>query len=287
MKRILLLPLALVAALLVATAAGADTKTVQITGAGFSPKATTITVGDTVTWHNADNSAHQVVANNGSFASPVLKADETWSHTFTQNGKVNYHDSQATTHTGSVNVTGTAPDVTLSPNASTITYGNDTTLSGAVSNKLANQPVTLTSQPFGTSAQSSASATKTTEAHGAFSFDVSPSIQTTYQAHWLTATSSPVTVNVAPRVGFGRSGRLYTAKVTSDISYRGHFVWVQRRGTFGGWTSMKRVVLGSGSRAVFTLRLRHGRNTLRLFLPAGQAGAGYVSSMSRLLFVRR
>ena len=77
MKRILLVPLALVAALLVATAAGADTKTVQITGGGFTPKATTIAIGDTVTWHNADTSAHQVVANNGSFASPVLKPDET------------------------------------------------------------------------------------------------------------------------------------------------------------------------------------------------------------------
>jgi hypothetical protein len=41
MKRILLLPLALFAALVVAASAGADTKTVQITKNGFVPSATT------------------------------------------------------------------------------------------------------------------------------------------------------------------------------------------------------------------------------------------------------
>jgi len=68
MKRLLMLPLALVATLVVAASAGADTKTVQITKSGFTPAATTITVGDTVTWHNADSANHQVVANDGSFA---------------------------------------------------------------------------------------------------------------------------------------------------------------------------------------------------------------------------
>src|SRR5205814_10448091 len=104
MKRMLLLPLALLAAMLVATAAGADTKTVQITKSGFTPTATTITVGDTVTWHNADTANHQVVANDGSFASPVLKPSENFSFTFQQAGKDNYHDDQATTNKGSVTV---------------------------------------------------------------------------------------------------------------------------------------------------------------------------------------
>ena len=47
MKRMLLLPLALFATLVVAAPAGADTKTVQITKSGFTPTATTINVGDT------------------------------------------------------------------------------------------------------------------------------------------------------------------------------------------------------------------------------------------------
>ena len=81
--------------------------------------------------------------------------------------------------------------------------------------------------------------------------------------------------------------RRYVAKVTSDLGYGGHWVLVQRRNALGGWHSVKRVFLGSSSRAVFRMRLPHGRSVLRLFLPESQAGAGYVSGLSHLLFVRR
>jgi plastocyanin len=285
MKRILLLPLALLATLVVVASAGAETKTVQITKAGFTPTATTITVGDTVTWHNADTANHQVVANDGSFASPVLKPDESFSFTFQKAGKVNYHDALATSQRGSVTVSAPAASVTLSAAAQTVTYGISTRLSGTVTNQLVNEPVTLTSQPFGKGIQSLA--TTTTQANGAFTFGVSPTIQTEYRAHWRTTNSNPVTINVAPRVGFGLSGRLYVAKVTSDLTYGGHWVLVQRRNVLGGWHSVKRVFLNDNSRAVFRLRLPHGRSVLRLVLPSSQAGQGYVQGLSRLLAVRR
>jgi hypothetical protein len=95
-----------------------------------------------------------------------------------------------------------------------------------------------------------------------------------------------VTVNVAPRVGFGLSGRLFIAKVTSDLNYGGHFVWVQRHSSLFGWINIKRVYLGSTSRATFGLRLRHGLTTLRLVFPLSQAGDGYVAGLSRTMFVR-
>jgi plastocyanin len=287
MKRMLLLPLAMLATLVVVASAGADTKTVQITTGGFTPASTTITVGDTVTWRNADTANHQVVANDGSFASPVLKTGETYSFTFQKAGKVTYHDAFATTHRGTVTVNAPTPppaNVTLSSDLSTVVYGNSTTLSGAVTNQLANESVTLTAQPLGKGTQSIDTAT--TQTNGMFSFDVSPTIKTSYQAHWKTVDSPPVTVNVAPRVGFGRSGSLYVARVTSDLGYGGHFVWVQKRTSFG-WTSLKRVFLGGNSRAVFRVKLRHGRSVLRLFLPQSQAGAGYVQSTSRMLVVFR
>ena len=285
MKRILLLPLALLATLVVVASAGADTKTVQITKSGFTPTATTVTVGDTVTWHNADTANHQVVANDGSFASPVLKPNESYSFTFQKAGKVNYHDALATTNKGSVTVNAPAASVTLSAAAQTVTYGNSTRVSGTVTNQLVNEPVTLTSQPFGKGIQSLA--TTTTQANGAFTFGVSPTIQTEYQAHWRTTNSNPVTINVAPRVGFGLSGRLYVAKVTSDLTYGGHWVLVQRRNVLGGWHSVKRVFLNGNSRAAFRVRLPHGRSVLRLVLPQSQAGQGYVQGLSRLLVVRR
>jgi plastocyanin len=285
MKRILLIPLALVATLVVVAAAGADTKTVQIVKSGFTPSATTVTVGDSVTWRNADTVNHQVVANDGSFASPVLKPGDSFSQTFSKAEKLSYHDSLFTSKKGTVTVNAPAASVTLQAGASTIVYGNSTMVSGAVTNQLTNEPVTLTSQPYGKGTQSIA--TTMTSANGAFSFPVSPTIQTSYQAHWRTVGSSSVSVNVAPRVGFGQSGRLYTAKVTSDIGYGGHYVWVQRKAPYGSFRNVKRIYLGSASRAVFRVTIPKGRSVLRLVLPADQAGAGYVQGLSRLIAVKR
>ncbi|HEX3226670.1 MAG TPA: cupredoxin domain-containing protein [Gaiellaceae bacterium] len=285
MKRMLLLPLALVATLVVAAASGAATKTVQITGAGFTPTATTVSVGDSVTWHNADNANHQVVANDGSFASPVLKPGDTYTQTFNASGKTNYHDALATKHTGSVTVTAPAANVTLTAATQTIVYGSSTKVSGAVTNQLSNEPVTLTSQPYGKGTQSIAS--QATGANGSFAFGVSPTIQTSYQAHWKTTASPSVTINVAPRVGFGLRGRLYIAKVTSDLNYAGHFVLVQKRNAIGTWKTLKRVYLGGNSNAAFRLHLARGRTVLRLALPESQAGAGYVQGISHLMPVFR
>jgi plastocyanin len=288
MKRLLVAALALVAVVCVAAAAGAATTSVQITAAGFTPKTAQINAGDTVTWHNADTAVHQVVANNGSFASPVLKSGESWSHTFTAAGNVNYRDSQATKNAGTVSVQGAAPQVTLTSDGNTVTYrsGQTVTLSGTINNGAANEQVTLSSQGYGQTAAQASQTTKTTTANGAFEFTVSPSRQTIYTVKWKNATSYPVTIDVAPRVGFGRVGRNYLARVTSEIPYRGHFVFVQRHTAFG-WKSIKHVMLGSGSRALFNVKLPHGRSVLRLFLSTQQAGPGYVASASRMLAGRR
>jgi plastocyanin len=285
MKRMLLLPLALVATLVVVAAAGADTKTVQIVKSGFTPSATTINVGDSVTWKNADIVNHQVVANDGSFASPVLKPGDSYSQTFAKSGKVSYHDALFTSRRGTVTVNAPAASLTLQAGATTVVYGNSTTVSGVVTNQVTTEPVNLTSQPFGKGTQSIA--TQTTQANGAFSFGVSPTIQTSYQAHWRTSASPSVSVDVAPRVGFGQSGRLYIAKVTSDLGYGGHFVWVQRKAPYGSFRNVKRIYLGTASRAMFRVNLPRGRSILRLVLPASEAGAGYVSGVSRLIAVKR
>lgn len=286
MKRMLLLPLALAATLVVAAASGAATQTVQIVKSGFTPASATITAGDTVTWKNADSVDHQVVANDGSFASPVLKPGDTFSETYSKAGTFKYHDALATTKKGTITVKAPAASVTLSAAAPTVIYGNSTTLSGSVTNQLTNEPVTLSSQPYGRASVQSLAAT-TTQANGSFSFAVSPTIQTAYQAQWRTTSSPSVTVQVAPRVGLGRSGRLYVAKVTSDLTYAGKYVLVQRRTSIGTWHTLKRVYLGTSSRAVFRVGLPKGRSVLRLALPPSQAGVGYVQGLSRLLAITR
>ena len=281
MKRLLIVPVAVLAAVLVAVAAGAATQTIQITKSAFTPQTATVSVGDTVTWHNADTANHQVVADDGSFASPVLHGDQSYSHTFTSAGTVTYHDNNAK---GSITVNGPAPAITLTSNANTIVYGNSATLSGIVSSKLASEPVTLTAQAFGKSTQSIDQVTTT--ANGNYQFSVSPTIHTTYQSHWRTADSSTLSVDVAPRIGFSRSGRTFIVKATSDLTYSGHYVWVQRH--FGyGWKSVKRVFLGSNSRAVFGMKTPRGMTSLRIVMPIGQAGAGYVAGLSRTVSVHR
>jgi hypothetical protein len=215
----------------------------------------------------------------------VLKADETYTFTFQKGARVTYHDSFATTHRGTVTVNVPPANVTLAAATQTITYGDNTSLSGTVTNQLTNEPVTLTSQPVGKGTQSIA--TTTTQANGAFSFGVAPTIQTSYQAHWRTTSSPSATINVRPLVGFGRSGRLYVAKVTSDLTYAGRYVWLQRRSPFGGFVNVKRISLGANSRAIFSARLPRGRSILRLVLPSSQAGVGYVASTSRSISLTR
>jgi plastocyanin len=287
MKRMLLVLLALVAALVAASGAGADTKTVQITKSGFTPASTSIQLGDTVTWRNNDAATHQVVADNGAFASPVLKTGETFSFTFKSDGKTAYHDEFAKTHRASVTVTGAPASVSLNSSAATIVYGDNVSLTGQTSAQLPNEPVTLTSQATGKSVQNIPAVTTT--ASGNFTFGVAPTIQTVYQAHWRTGNSPSVTVNVAPRVGFGRVGSRYIVKVTSDLTYGGKYAWIQRKGPFSSsYVNAKRVFLGGDtSRATTTLRLPKGKSQLRVFLPASQAGIGYVQGLSRTILVTR
>ena len=284
MRRMLMLPLAALATLLVVVAAGAATQNIQVTKNGFTPQSATVSTGDTVTWHNADTADHQVVADDGSFASPVLHTDQSYSHVFNSSGTFKYHDSYAKGHVGTITVKGPAPAVTLAGSRLSVVYGSGTTLSGTINSQVAGEPVTLTAQSYGKSTQSVDQVATTSG--GGYQFGVSPTIQTTYQSHWRTADSPTVTVNVAPLVGFGRSGRVFIVKATSDLSYAGHFVWVQRHHGFG-WRSVKRVFLGANSRAVFRLTLPHGRTMLRLVMPTGQAGAGYVAGLSRTIVVHR
>jgi len=285
MKRLLIASLVGVAALLCATVVGAATRTIQITKNGFTPSSVTVSAGDTVTWHNADTHTHQVVADNGAFASPALAANASWSYTASKSGKFAYRDAYATSHRGTVTVNAPPATLSLTPSLGTVIYGSSTALNGTVSNNLTNEPVSLTSQAYGKSVQSIAAAT--TQTNGTFMLGITPTIQTAYTAHYRTSSSTPVTVNVAPRVGLGQSGSLFVAKVTSDLGYAGHYVIVQKRNAVGGWYSFKRVYLGDTSRATFRLALPKGHYVLRLYLPPSQAGAGYVQGFSRLVPIVR
>ena len=93
MRKLLLLLPALAAALAVTAApAPGATIPVAIKAGGFSPSVKAITAGDTVTWLNADTTNHQVVADDASFASPILRPGASFSYKFDRVATVRYHD---------------------------------------------------------------------------------------------------------------------------------------------------------------------------------------------------
>jgi plastocyanin len=65
---------------------------VSITRTGYKPAGVTVLAGQAVTWTNNDTLRHQVVANDGSFSSPVLAANQSFSHVFRTGGTFAYHD---------------------------------------------------------------------------------------------------------------------------------------------------------------------------------------------------
>jgi plastocyanin len=301
-RSLILIPLAL-AALVIGAPASAQqhaTKAVAITHSAFVPSAVAIVAADSVTWTNSDSVNHQVVSQDAGFASPILKPGETYTHAFATAGKFSYKDALVkSTGNGTVTVTAPPPpplNATLSlvGNTTSIVYGVDSaTLTGKLSTAKSGQQILLSSQPLG-EAQAKGLDTASTTANGEYSFTVAPTIQTVYTTTWHvgtdTATSPQLTVAVHPRVGLGIVRRVgnrftYRAKVTSDTSYQGHYVYLQRyAAAVGDWVSLKRVTLDSTSRAIFSIRLVPHTTKLRLILPSSQAGNGYLSGVSRSVF---
>lgn len=63
---------------------------VSIDNFAFVPATLTVAAGSTVTWTNRDEEPHTVVANDGSFHSPGMGSQATYSHTFPTAGTFDY-----------------------------------------------------------------------------------------------------------------------------------------------------------------------------------------------------
>ena len=263
----------------------AATISIRATAKGFSPKTVTVSQGDTVKWTNVDKVNHQIVANNGAFASGILKPGATFSFTLNTAGKYGYHDALHPTFTGTITVNGPPPSVTLGVSAPIIAYGDQTTISGAVSNAKAGEPVLVLAQPYGSSAQQVA--TLMTGTSGAFTYTTQPTILTTYTVKWKTATSQTVTVQVRPKVTLSKTSatRLF-ARVTATPSFAGHSIYLQRRSKFGQWVTVSKLKLGPLSGRRFKAPHRKGTFIYRVYITTNQAGAGYLDSWSNSVRIR-
>jgi plastocyanin len=262
------------------------TKTVKITATAFSPASVTIKSGDAVKWSNTDTKAHQVVANNGAFASPTIAPGRTWTHTFNTAGTYRYHDALHPALTGKVVVSGPPPAVTIGASAPIINYGQSAQIAGQVSNGQANEKVDVYAQPYGApSAQLIASLL--TGSNGVWATTVKPSWATTFSAHWKTLVSSTVSVGVRPTISFTfLSHQRAAIKVKAATSHAGRKVYIQRFTRFHEWVKFRAVKLGSSSGRVVRLHLKRGRYVLRVYMSINEAGSGYLEGYSRTIVHR-
>ena len=271
--------------LLAAPDALAATRTVRIERDGFRPQSLTINLGDTVVWRNVDTVNHQVVADSGAFASPILRPGQSYSFTFRAAGRYRYRDALEPAERGVVIVRGPPPSVSLALTAPVVTFGGAVHLRGQVSNGRAGQEVQVLAQPYGSPTYVLVTVVRTTTG-GAFDYPHVPSVLTSYQVRWGSITSQPVAVQVRPRITLRLARRgWFLARVTAARSFAGRWVYLQRRSRFGQWVSIRKLTLGPRSGRLFPVPRRSG--TYRIFMTENQAGAGYLESASGTQPVRR
>jgi plastocyanin len=272
-------------ALLLAAPAASATTTVQIRRAGFVPATVTINQDDSVAWRNTDTIDHQVVANGGQFASPILDPGETYTFTFRNAGTYRYHDGLHPTRRGTITVRGAPPVVSFATSAPAVKFGGPVTLSGTVNNRRSGQTVTIVQLPFGQTTKQ-VIATLQTTANGVFSFNVTPQVNTTYQAQWRGAESS-VIVQVQPMIRLpyvSRTGYFHFY-VTAGQSFAGRFVYLQRFTLARTWVNVRKLQLGQRSGRIMGIRfvrsvIPRGRWSVRIYMPATEMPGGYIDTWS-------
>ncbi len=256
------------------------TKTVSITATAFSPTSRTIATTDSIKWTNKDTKNHQVVANNGSFASPTIAPGKTYTHTFNTAGTFNYHDALHPSLTGKIIVTGPPPAITIGAAVPILDYGQSTHISGVVSSKKAGETVTVFAQPYGQASQVQI-ATLLTGTSGVWDLVVKPTLLTTYQAHWKTTVSAQVGVQLRPSIAFSAYKRWGSLKVKADRSLEGKKAYLQKFTRFHQWVKVRSVILGNNSQKRFLLELPGGRRyAVRIFMSLNQIGPGYLDGFS-------
>jgi len=178
--------------------------------------------------------------------------------------------------------------VTISVSRPSVVFNNSVTLSGKVSNHKVGEKVEVLAEPSGASSFSTLTTVDTT-AGGQWTDVVKPTIETSYQAKWKSATSSTVTVKVRPLITLALvnlATGTFSTKVMAARSFDGKFVLVQRVSSTGVRT-LNKVTLDTNSSATFRVRLHHGRSRLRVVMPTSQTAPGYITGTSKVLTVQR
>lgn len=194
-----------------------------------------------------------------------------------------------------VSVTVRATRTTLT-GTTTKTYGTAATLSGYLLHSVGGsaapgRSVTLQSRPHGSTVAWAKAGVATTDSHGHVAFAVKPAVTTDYRLVFggastdLGSTSPTVTVAIAPKITLVAShttasyGVAITLTTTVLPNSHGATVYLQRYYS-GAWHTIGKLVLGSTSKAVFSIKPPKGKTSYRTYLPA-RAGriAGYSNTV--------
>jgi plastocyanin len=297
--RKLLLPLVAVLSLAVAgAAAGKTSKTVTISHTGYTPTAVSITTGDAVIFTNTDTVAHTVDFDSttgmscGVAVPLVIAAGQSANCVFSSAGKFRFSDpaSNKKAFRGTITV---SPSLVSSLKATpkTVVYGAKSTLDGKLASGLSGQAVQVREQMCGET-KSTAVATVTSTAAGAFTYQAQPVKKTTYTLSNKGATAS-IGVGVAPKLQLSKVGRhRYSVKVSAAESFVGKVATFQRyRATLHRWVRVKRVTLKKSTAgtaptvitsAKFRSRVRTGLR-VRITLGPKQVGSCYLAGRSNTI----
>jgi plastocyanin len=284
MRKALLLVTSILALAAGAVALAAVTRVVAIKPAGFSPATRTIQTGDSIRWRNDDTVNHQVVADNGHFASPVLRPKQTYTRLFNTSGTYRYRDALEPAERGTIVVQGPPPSVSIAASQGTVFYGGAIRLTGFISSGATNQLVEIWSKPFGQSSPVKVADLRTVTG-GGWDFPTIPKVLTEYYARWGSRQSVTVAVGVRPRITFNRRAPYFTVSARAQTALAGRWVYVQRRSALAQWVNIKKVQLGDTGAKRFRMTLKPGRNVLRIFMTTNQAGSGLLWSHSRTLLI--
>ena len=245
MKKALLLGVSLLAAVSasVALAAVAVTRVVAIKPDGFSPVTRTIQTGDAIRWRNDDTVNHQVVADNGHFASPVLRPRQTYQRTFNTAGTFRYRDALEPAERARSSSGARRPRSRSRSRSRLCSTGRYPP--HGVHLDRGGQPGRFrlgADVRFGLVRQ----AGRPEDRHlWRVRLHRHPQLLSDYQVRWGSRLSAIVTVGVRPRMTFIRRAPWFVTSAKAATPLAGRWVYVQRRSSLGQWVNRKKVRLGS------------------------------------------
>jgi plastocyanin len=271
--------------------ASAATFRVSIKDNGFTPKTITVTAGDTVTWRNDGTKNHQVVANSGAFASPVLRPGQSYSFRFGGEGRHNYRDALTPSLTGTVVVKAPPPPpagVSITESQPIVISGSSFRLMGAVSTQRPNQTIEIYARPYPQTSFQLLSTVKTTTG-GYWDYVHTPTLLTTYYARWVERNVNSTTdmIQVRPRltIAYNRFTKKFSVRAYGVPPKATRYVYLQRLTTLGQWVNTTKVTLGTDNAALFSATLPKGSYRYRMFMTVNQAGPGYLGGWSGTLLI--